>query len=143
MRLLFAASLVLCAGCFIMGYSTVEQVTQAAREYNNDVRWWRLEQAAEHIPPVERTRFIERRAILEDELEIADYELTGLTVDKKKETAVAHVEYTWSLKRHGLVEKTSTQQVWERQKGQWVVATETRVRGAPLAIFDEPTKGDK
>lgn len=123
-----------------MGYSTLDQVTNAAREYNNDVRWGRYDQAANHVAPAERQRFIDRHASLEDELEIDDYELTNIEVDKAKKTATARLEYTWSLKSRGIVEKTTTKQKWERRDGDWIVASETRVKGAPLVLFDEPKK---
>lgn len=135
--------LVLAAGCFAgMGYSTLDQVTNAAREYNNDVRWGRYDQAAKHVPSTERQRFVDRHSSLENELEIADYELTTVEVDKKKETAMARIEYTWSLKSRGIVEKTTTRQKWERRDGDWVVASEERLKGAPLVLFDEPKKTD-
>src|ERR1700759_1945594 len=95
-------------GCMAgMGYSTADQVLNAAREYNQDVRWGRYDQAADHIPKGERERFVERRTALEDNLEIADFELVNIVIDKKKETAVARVEYTWTLKDQGIVKKTT------------------------------------
>ncbi len=127
------------AGCITgMGYSMVDQVTNAAREYNNDVRWGRWEQAAEHVPRDRRARFVEKRTQLDDVLEIADFELVNITIDKQKETAQARVDYTWTLKDRGIVEKTTTKQAWERHDGVWVVSTETRVKGSPLSLFDEP-----
>jgi hypothetical protein len=131
--------LLLLPGCMAgMGYSTIDQVTNAAREYDNDVRWGRYDEAAAHVPSAERQRFIDRHASLEDNLEIADFEMTNVQVDKKKDTATARVEYTWSLKTRGIVEKTTTKQHWERRDGDWIVASETRVKGAPLVLFDEP-----
>jgi hypothetical protein len=126
-------------GCIAgMGYSTVDKVTSAAREYNQDVRWGRYEQAAEKLPKELRQRFIERRASLDDELQIADYELVSIDVDKKARTAKARVDYSWTLKRRGLVEKTTTRQDWEERDGQWLMTKETRTRGAPLVLFEEP-----
>jgi hypothetical protein len=144
MPLAFVAVLFACAaGCMTgMGYSTVDQVTNAAREYNNDVRWGRYEQASMHVPKEKRARFVEKRTQLEDELEIADFELVNIVIDKGKETAMARVDYTWVLKNRGIVEKTTTRQSWERRDGNWVVATETRVKGSPLSLFDEPVKGE-
>ena len=131
----------LLSGCMAgMGYSTLDQVTNAARQYNNDVRWGRYDQAAEHVPAAERQRFIDRHASLEDDLEIADFEMTNVQVDKKKQTGTARVEYTWSLKTRGIVEKTTTRQHWEHRDGEWVLASETRVKGAPLVLFDEPAR---
>lgn len=131
-------ALLLLGGCFAnMGYSTLEQVSNAAREYNNDVRWGRYDQAAKHVATSDRQRFIDRHASLEDELEIADYEMTDVQVAKNKKTATARVEYTWSLKTRGIVEKTTTRQSWERHDQDWIVASEVRVKGAPLVLFDE------
>jgi hypothetical protein len=132
------------AGCITgMGYSTVDQVTNAAREYNNDVRWGRYEQAATHVPKERRARFVEKRTQLDDELEIADFELVNIVIDKQKDTASARVDYTWLLKDRGIVEKTTTRQSWERRDGVWVVAAETRVKGTPLSLFDETTATDR
>lgn len=129
------------SGCMAgMGYSTADQVLNAAREYNQDVRWGRYDQAADHVPKAERERFVERRSALEDNLEIADFELVNIVIDKKKETAVARVEYTWTLKDRGIVEKTTTKQSWQKEGQQWVVAKETRVKGSPLILFEEPAK---
>jgi hypothetical protein len=138
---------VLWGGCIAgMGYSTQDRVTEAAREYNDGVRWGRLEQAADHLQKDARDRFYERHKNVEDELEIADMEIVSLKVDKsdKKVTrATASVEYTWSLKRVGLVEKTITEQKWEEHNRDWVMVAETRKRGSPLTIFDEPAKSAK
>jgi hypothetical protein len=140
MRALSLAFVALAAGCMLDGYSAREKVATAAREYNDGVRWGRFEVAAEHVQPEKRRRFVERHKALEEELEIADYEMTGIELDGKKERATAHVEYTWTLKRVGLVEKTATEQVWELAGGRWIVASETRVRGKPLSLFDEPPR---
>ena len=138
--LAFLASLLL-PGCLAgMGYSTADQVLNAAREYNQDVRWGRYDQAADHIPKGDRERYVERRTALDDNLEIADFELVNIVIDKKKSTAVARVEYTWTLKDQGIVKKTTTKQSWEKQGQAWVVAKETRVKGSPLVLFDEPAK---
>jgi hypothetical protein len=58
MRLAAALALAFAtAGCMAgMGYSTADQVTNAAREYNQDVHWGRYDKAAEHIPREERPR---------------------------------------------------------------------------------------
>jgi hypothetical protein len=139
MRLLALA--LLSSGCMAgAGYSLRDRITEAAREYNDGVRWGRLEQAALHVPSDRRERFITRHAQLEDDLEIADCEMVHLEIDGKKERGTARVEYIWSLKRRGLVEKTATEQTWVRKDGEWVVDAEVRVKGAPLVLFDEPKK---
>jgi hypothetical protein len=131
--------LLFAAGCIAgMGYSTRDKVTEATREYNSGVRWGRYEQAAEHLPKDRRHRFFERHKALEDELEIADCEVVNLDIDTKKQEATARVDYVWSLKRVGLVEKTSTDQTWRKIDGEWRLSSEVRVKGSPLTLFDEP-----
>jgi len=130
------------AGCAGSGYSTRDKITQAAREYNDGVRWQKWEQAASHIAKDERTRFLERHQAYEDELEIADYELVAIDIDKsdkKKDKATARIDYTWTLKRQGLLQKTSTLQRWEEGSDGWVMCSEERLRGAALPLFDEPS----
>jgi hypothetical protein len=138
MRLVVLVVALVTAGCVEgMGYSTKDRVTMAAREYNDGVRWGKYEQVARFVTSDRRKRFVERHKDLDDELEIADYELTGIDVDKKKDRATAHVDYTWTLKRTGLVERTSTDQHWEERDGEWVVSSEVRTKGSPLVLFDE------
>ena len=133
-------------GCIAgMGYSTKDKVTEAARDYNDGVRWGRYEQAGQHLAKDKRDAFVERHKALDDELEIADYEMTSIEVDKsdrKVTRAYAHLDYTWTLKRRGLVERTSTKQTWEEHDGDWVMTKEERVKGAPLTLFDEPAHKD-
>jgi hypothetical protein len=132
------------SGCISgMGYSTEDRVTAAAREYGQGVRWGRLEDAAIHLKAEQKKRFYDRHKEVEDELEINDWELISLDVDKsdkKKTRATARCEYQWTLKRQGLLQKTSTEQKWEELGGHWVMLSETRTRGKPLTLFDEPSK---
>lgn len=144
-ELALIAALALCAvasaGCMFDGYSTRDRVTFAARQYNEDVRWGRFLQAAAHVPKDRKDRFLEQHKNLDDDLEIADYDMTGIEIDKsdkKHEKITAHVDYTWTLKSTGLVRKTSTTQEWEEKDGTWYMAKEERVKGTPLALFDEP-----
>jgi hypothetical protein len=141
MRIVLFA-LLLSAGCVAgAGYSMRDRVTAAAREYNDGVRWQKWEQAAAHIAKDTRIKFLERHQAYEDELEIADYELVAIDLDKsdkKRDRATARVDYTWTLKRQGLLQKTSTLQRWEEKEGGWMMEREERLRGAALPLFDEP-----
>jgi hypothetical protein len=131
------------AGCMVgMGYSARDKVTEAAREYNDGVRWGKYEQAAKHVASERRQQFVDRHKALDEELEIADYEMVSMgeidKSDRKKYKSVANMDYTWTLRSQGLVKKTSTKQFWEEQDGGWVMTREERVKGAPLTLFEEP-----
>jgi hypothetical protein len=108
------------------------------REYNDGVRWGRLEASVIHLPAEERQRFLARHSGLEDRLEILDIDLTRL--DILRDAAQAQLDVTWSLKDRGIVERTVVDQSWRRRDGQWVLVKETRLRGATLTLFDEPAK---
>jgi hypothetical protein len=123
--------------CFAEGYSMKDRVTEAARRYNEGVQWNKVDQSAGYLPREERKAFVERMAALEDELEISNAEMVQLDVDKKHDKATARMTYEWSLKRHGLVEKTATEQTWKEKDGKWVMVREVRLRGSPLPLFKE------
>jgi hypothetical protein len=146
-KTLFAAGLLtFLGGCIAgMGYTARDKVTEAAREYNDGVRWGKYEQAAKHVASDRRKSFVDRHKALDEELEIADYEMVSIDVDKsnrKQYKSTARVDYTWTLRSQGLVKKTTTQQFWEERDGEWVVAREERMKGAPLTLFDEPPAED-
>ena len=132
------------SGCISgMGYSTEDRVTAAAREYGPGVRWGRLEDAAIHLKVEQKKRFYEKHKEVEDELEINDWEMISLDVDKsdkKRTRATARCEYQWTLKHEGLLQKTSTEQKWEELGGRWILVSETRTKGKSLMLFDEPAK---
>lgn len=137
------ATLVL-PGCFAEGYSMKDRVTEAARRFNDGVRWNKVDQSVDYLPKEERQTFLERMAAFEDELEFADSEMTSLDVDKKHDKATTRMTYTWMLKRHGLMEKTATMQTWKEKQGKWQMVREVRLRGAPLPLWKEKSEvGDE
>jgi hypothetical protein len=139
MRLWLLVLLPLC-GCFAEGYSMKDRVTEAARAYNEGVQWNKVDQSATYLPAPEQKIFVERMAALEDELEISNAEMVQLTLDKKHDKATWRMNYEWSLKRHGLVEKTTTEQTWKEKNGKWVMVREVRLRGSPLPLFKEKSE---
>ena len=69
--------------------------------------------------------------------------MVGLDIDKsdkKHDRATARMVYTWTLKTVGLLQKTNTEQKWEETNGDWIMVSETRTKGAPLTLFEEPAK---
>src|SRR5580693_5343420 len=107
------------AACFTEGYSMKDRVTEAARLYNEGVRWSKLEQAVKYLPKDDARIFVDRMTALEDELEFGDADMVELTLDKKHDKATARMSYIWMLKRRGLLEKTTTEQTWVEKDGKW------------------------
>ncbi len=137
MRNFVCLALVLCAGCFAEGYSMKDRVTEASKKFTSGVRWNRPEDSVQYLPKDEQHAFVDRMSAMEDELEFADAEMTQLDCDKKHDRATARMTYTWMLKRHAIIEKTSTEQTWVEKSGKWVMIHEVRLRGAPLPLWKE------
>ena len=140
MRATLLSGLACCVTAMLGGscttmFSDREKLVMAVREYNDGVRWSRLDQAVGRMVPDSRQRFLDRHAALAEELDITDYDVTR--IDVERETATVTVEVSWSLKRRGLLERTIVVEDWKRQRGDWVLVKESRLRGAPLTLFDE------
>lgn len=137
MRLAVAVLAVFSFAACMSALTPHDELSMILHEYNEGVRWNRLEQSVIHVPPSERRRFVDRHAGLEDELEILDVEILRMDVDRGKKTADAQVNVSWSLKSRGIVEHTVVDQAWRQREGQWLMEKETRLKGARLSLFDE------
>lgn len=108
------------------------------RGYGNGLRWRDFPAAALRVSPARRTAFLEQREKLDDDLRIADWEMTRLEYDDTRNRAMVQVEYTWLLDSHGIVHKTISRQWWSRHGDRWLIRREVRVRGEPMPGLAEP-----
>jgi hypothetical protein len=104
-----------------------EDVLFAARTYAEGVRWRRYEDAAAHLRPAERERFLDLREKLDKDLRIDDYEVTR--VKTGGEAATIQVVYTWHLDSVGTVRETTVEQRWVRERAGWIMIEERERRG--------------
>lgn len=102
-------------------------LTDAARTYNEGVRWERFEAAATVVPPAERAQFLDERDLLARDLRITDSEIVRL--DEHGRTADVSVKHTWYRDSEGTVRETVAAQRWERQGKAWRLVDEFRSRG--------------
>ncbi|MSP59185.1 MAG: hypothetical protein EXR72_02390 [Myxococcales bacterium] len=133
--------LTLCTAAAVSCFSAAnerETLLGSVRLYNDAVRWNQIDAAANHVDAAGRQRFIDRRSMLDGELEVSDYEIQRIDLDGKHEHAEVQVDVAWSLARRGILQKTLVAQSWERKGGAWMVVKETRLRGAPLTVYEEP-----
>lgn len=124
-----------CAGAFT---PQRDELKIAVQEFNDGMRWGKLEQTAMHLPVERRQAFSERFAGLEDELEIMDYDVQRVEFDRQKDTAAVRVDISWSLKRRGIVERTVLEENFEHGHGTWLMTRARRIKGSPLPILDDP-----
>ncbi len=134
--LALGSTLAACGGTF----TKTDELRTLIDEYNNGVRWGRLDQSAVLLPPEDRERFLARHTGLEEKLEILDLDITGMDIAHSKESAEVTIDLSWVLRDRGVVEKTVVVESWRRRGSQWQMVKEVRLRGAPLTLYDDPPK---
>jgi hypothetical protein len=110
---------------------------ESVRTYNEGVRWERYEYAAAHIPPKERTQFLDDADMRAKDLHITSYDV--VSVEKRSDKlAYVKVKMGWYLDSQGTVKETSSVQTWERHGKSWWVVEEHRLRGDEMPGMREP-----
>jgi hypothetical protein len=108
-----------------------------ARMWNDDFRWGRWEVLGQSMPDDENVLFQERRRMVDEDLVMADYEVTSVKFLPGSETATVDVQLQWYSKRDPSLRKASLQQRWERRSGRWMMIKQRRVRGDRFPLVPE------
>ena len=123
-----------------------EPLGEAVRSYNDGVRWERFAMAAVHVPPTQRSTFVDEADERAKDLKITDYEVINVQPKGEKEAKV-QVKMSWYKDSEGTLHETQAMQTWEKHGKGWLMVDETRVRGPempglpePLAVGETPTK---
>lgn len=124
-------------GCLGGILSDRDRLKTAIEEYNEGLRWGKVDQCAVHLPVERRQPFAEGFAALGDDLEVVEYEVQRLSWDRARNTADVRLSVSWSLKRRGLVERTVVEQHWEEVRTAWYVTRSKRLSGSPLPILED------
>lgn len=116
-----------------------ETLSESIRAYNEGMRWERFDSAAIHVPPKERSTFVDEQDERRKDLKITDYEI--VRVDKKSDKlAQVQVKMSWYLDSEGTLRETSAVQTWERHGKAWWVVEEKRLRGREMpGLREDPT----
>jgi len=138
MRLLSPVLLVVLVGAGCTGglFSERDRLKTALEEFNEGLRWGKVDAAASHLTIPERQPFAERFGAVADDLEIVEYEVQRIQWNREKGTAEVRLSLSWSSKRRGLVDKTILEQHWEDVHGGWFVTRQKRLSGTPLPLLD-------
>jgi hypothetical protein len=140
----FAAALAV-GGCTVLEQQRRESLLNAVRDYNDGLRWARIDQSARNLPLAQRKPWADKAGTqgvtLGDDLEVVDYEVQRMEFHPDNKVADVQVDLTWSLKQRGLVEKTVIRQRWEKSPlsnggGRWVLTKQDRLKGSPLALLE-------
>jgi hypothetical protein len=123
-------------GCVGSGLSQRDEMMMAIEEFNDGIRWGSVDRSARHLPVEARKHFTDRYGAIEDEVEILDYEIQRIEVNRAAQSADVRVDISWTSKRSGILERTVVQQHWEQKGSSWVMTRQARLRGAPFTLLD-------
>jgi hypothetical protein len=132
-----AAALAL-AACGGGSSSRSADLVRDVRGYGNALRWRDFAAAALAIAPAHRADFLDQREQLDEDLRVADWEMTRMEYEDDRHRAEVQIEYTWLLDSSGVVHTTVTRQSWSRHGDRWLLDREVRVRGEPMPGVAEP-----
>jgi len=115
---------------------------ESIRRYNEGVRWERFAVAAVHVPPKERTTFVEEADERAEDLKITDYEVVNVDARGDKEAKV-QVKLSWYRESEGTLRETQSVQTWEKHGKTWWMVDETRLKGHEMpGLTERPTVGE-
>lgn len=126
---------VLLAGC-ASGRSG-DTLADSVRTYNDGVRWERFAVAAKHVPPQERSMFVDQADERAEDLKITDYEIVKVDAAGEREARV-QIKLSWYRESEGTLRETQALQTWERHGKTWWMVDETRVKGDEMPGLAEP-----
>lgn len=141
MKLVAILLVVASAGCGAMASQSGESLTDSIRSYNDGIRWSRFENAAIHIPPAQRSQFMDDWDQRSKDLKITDYEVVKVQPHGDREAKV-EVKLEWYKDSEGTVHETRAEQTWERHGKLWLLVDEARVRGTEMPGLPEPMMKD-
>lgn len=130
------------AGCgMIPKPNSTESLTDTVTSYNESMRWGRYEMAAAHLPPKQRSQFVDESDERGHDLKITEYDIVKVDQKGDREARV-QIKMSWYRETEGTVHETHAMQTWERQGKNWLLVDESRVRGAEMPGLPEPLMKD-
>lgn len=127
-------------GCMTPTQRREDDLMQDARMWNDDFRWGRWDVVGQSMPTEENALFQARRNLVDEDLVMADYEVTAVHFLQQSQAATVDVKVDWYTKRDQIVRHSSLQQRWERRSGRWMMIKQRRVRGDHFPLVPEPVE---
>lgn len=128
---------VLLAGC--ASAKSGDTLADSVRAYNEGVRWERFAVAAKHVPPKERSMFVDEADERAQDLKITDYEVLKVDARGDREAKV-QIKLSWYRASEGTLRETQALQTWERHGKTWWMVEETRVKGDEMPGLSDPAR---
>src|SRR5690242_12292871 len=100
----------------LVGCASAKQgdtLADSVREYNDGVRWERFGVAANHVPPKERSAFVDQVDERSKDVKITDYDVVKMDA-KGDSAATVQIKLSWYKESEGTLRETQAVQSWER-----------------------------
>lgn len=114
-----------------------DTLADSVRQYNDGVRWERFPVAAVHVPPKERSSFIEEADERAHDIKITEYDVLRIEQSSDRAAKVA-IKMSWYSEAEGLLRETQSLQSWEKHGKTWWMVDEARVKGHEMPGLTEP-----
>ena len=137
--ILFASAI----GCMAPTQRREDDLLRDARMFNDDFRWGRWDILGQSMTPEENALFQERKNLVDDNLVLADYEVTSIKFLQSSQAATVDVKLEWYKKNDPIVRQATLQQRWEFRGGRWMMIKQRRVRGDRFPLVPEPPEEKK
>ena len=134
------AVLLAAAACFTPTQRREDDLIRESRLWNDDFRWARWEVAGQSMTAEENALFQARKDLVEDDLVIADYEVTSIRFLQGSQAATVDVSLQWYKKSDPSVRQATLQQRWEHRGGRWMMIKQRRLRGDRFPLVPEPVE---
>ena len=135
----------LASGCIFSHLSPQRRLMDQAHAYNDEVRWARIDLAAQRVHSEYRGTFLVSHGRWGSDIQIADADMTNMTFEEEGEGATTLVRYAWFDQRTMIVQATVVSQHWRSEGDEsFVLDRETVVQGDEgLLELPEPTQGEE
>jgi hypothetical protein len=134
---------ILLSACVTPGQQRHDALMRNSREFADNVRWARYEHATDNLPPDEARKFLKRVELIEEELVIADQEITAVEPDNSGYKARVLLWFEWYTKRDPIVRKTFLDQSWSFVEGRWLITEQRRTRGERFPLVLEKAESEE
>ena len=127
-------ALLLLAGCFLPSPNEKEALRDQVREWHDDMRWQRFPAASLRLPPARRQHFLDQTRAMENDVGMADYEITSV-LPAGDGKAQVRASFDWEAKQTALLRHTVLAELWQRVGSDWVLVDVKVEKGEPLPFL--------
>lgn len=129
------------AGCMMIdSISPQVRLSDQVHQLNDEVRWGRIDLAAQRVAAAHRADFIARHRAWGSDIRVADADVTNMDMDLGDGRCASYVAYSWIDERSMTLRTTTVRQIWRGEGEGFVLigeeilgGDESLLPGAPLA----------